>query len=733
MPDGSGRKAWVLGITHNNHNHDMEPNPLTYHKHLERHPDFIRVQAEAREQREAGVSYNATLHENDQERGDALVLDRKTYYNTARHKRERKMLEATASGDDSILKEILQYLEQAKFIIRTRLSSNPNVGNDGPSAPSSSLEQIFFCTPTMISMARRFVSGFIMQPDASFAMRIANIPLHCCVGMTNTNTTFPCCFSFTRTENKAAFDFLFHCVSISIPLQRWSLGLTMKLRDLFWNNCPPPEVILAYPSTDITASLSECAADSIIQLPEWTMQKNVKSKLTPARGYTAEAKQDISELLSRYIKWPHPEDLNAARDAFLSRLSEADREFVQFNWIPREKTLLLCYTTKLRNLACYSTQRNASYHSAMKEWINPDWDLDESMKNFVRYIQDLPLKTAHDQISSRMKTRIGLDRHAFKHLIHKTTIFALDAVDKEWQKAVKTVRTTPEHGLNPPDIRALGVTDIPMAEFSMAFPPKCNCTIPYQFALPCQHYLIPVVRANGHIPLSIIHPRWLLEGPAIVQGRWEIGMVWIPQSALSLVAVTPSFSTANSEEALLEKQQYTGQQGPFDAPLRVEPLQHPSERLIVGIGEGSAREGGMVGAVAVRRDTTGDTTEEENEGNEDKDGDGMEDIEVDMEDYDRGGYEAREAELEDSGGHNSGDEKREYPEIIVIDDDDDDGDDEREEEEEEEEASEEGGEAGADEKSEEYALEASEDAEVRPRTMRLPCIQFPLSPLKGVS
>lgn len=224
LPDGSGRKAWVLGITHNHHNHHMEPNPLTYHRHLERHPDFIRVQAEAREKREAGVSYNATLHENEEERGEDLVLDRKTFYNAARNKRERKILEASVSNDDSILKEMLRYLEQAKFIIRTRWSEKPNAGNEknndangGPSSPPKVLEQIFFCTPTMINMARRFVSGFIMQPDASFAMRLANIPLHCCVGMTNTNTTFPCAFSFTRIESKTAFDFLFRCVSIPIP------------------------------------------------------------------------------------------------------------------------------------------------------------------------------------------------------------------------------------------------------------------------------------------------------------------------------------------------------------------------------------------------------------------------------------------------------------------------------------------------------------------------------------
>lgn len=220
VPDGSGRKAWVLGLTHNNHNHEMEPNPLIYNKHLERHPDFIRVQAEIREQQEAGVPYNAyngNIHDSDQEQGEGFVLGRKTSHNSTRTKHRQQILEASASGDDTILRQMLQYLDGVRFIIRSRWSE-PSHDSGASSTPPRSLEQIFFCTPAMVSMARRFISGFIMQPDTSFAMRLHNIPLHCCVGMTNTNTTFPCSFSLTRTEDKISLDFVFQCVNISNSL-----------------------------------------------------------------------------------------------------------------------------------------------------------------------------------------------------------------------------------------------------------------------------------------------------------------------------------------------------------------------------------------------------------------------------------------------------------------------------------------------------------------------------------
>lgn len=204
-----------MGITHNNHNHDMEPNPLIYHKHLERHPDFLQAEAEAREEWEVGVLYN-TIHEYYQEPGEPFVFDRTTFYHNVC---EKEVVQVSAFGDDTIIKEMLRYLDGDKFIIRSRWSESLS-GNKDSNVSSSrckSLEQIFFCTPAMVNMARRFVSGFIMQPDVSFAMRLYSIPLHCCVGMTNTNTPFPCSFSLTRTENKASFDFVFQCVTVSSP------------------------------------------------------------------------------------------------------------------------------------------------------------------------------------------------------------------------------------------------------------------------------------------------------------------------------------------------------------------------------------------------------------------------------------------------------------------------------------------------------------------------------------
>jgi hypothetical protein len=52
------------------------------------------------------------------------------------------------------------------------------------------------------------------------------------------------------------------------------------------------------------------------------------------------------------------------------------------------------------------------------------------------------------------------------------------------------------------------------------FEPKTECTKgcqgPLRYSLPCQHWLYSAVADNVPIPLSLFHPRWLLDGPAVL-------------------------------------------------------------------------------------------------------------------------------------------------------------------------------------------------------------------------
>ena len=46
--------------------------------------------------------------------------------------------------------------------------------------------------------------------------------------------------------------------------------------------------------------------------------------------------------------------------------------------------------------------------------------------------------------------------------------------------------------------------------------------LPLRYGLPCQYWLFLCVQLDIPIPLSLIHPRWFLDGPAKVAPKWKM-------------------------------------------------------------------------------------------------------------------------------------------------------------------------------------------------------------------
>lgn len=57
-------------------------------------------------------------------------------------------------------------------------------------------------------MGRRFVSGFVVQTDASFNTNELNMPLSILVRITNTISNFPLAYTFISSESAEAFKFV---------------------------------------------------------------------------------------------------------------------------------------------------------------------------------------------------------------------------------------------------------------------------------------------------------------------------------------------------------------------------------------------------------------------------------------------------------------------------------------------------------------------------------------------
>ena len=84
--------------------------------------------------------------------------------------------------------------------------------SDGKVAVGRVMEQIFFCSSAQITMTRRFISGFIMQTDATFNINKLRLLLSTCIGVTNTGKTFSFCHSFISSESTEAFTYMWKCI-----------------------------------------------------------------------------------------------------------------------------------------------------------------------------------------------------------------------------------------------------------------------------------------------------------------------------------------------------------------------------------------------------------------------------------------------------------------------------------------------------------------------------------------
>lgn len=101
------------------------------------------------------------------------------------------------------------------------------------------VEYFFFCNEEQIRLARRFVSGYLIETDATFNTNQLNLPLSTLVGVTNTLQTFTVAYCYITSESAESFLFLFEC-----------------LKDLIFHDaCHGPGVILGDFAAGLAAAM----------------------------------------------------------------------------------------------------------------------------------------------------------------------------------------------------------------------------------------------------------------------------------------------------------------------------------------------------------------------------------------------------------------------------------------------------------------------------------------------
>jgi hypothetical protein len=110
------------------------------------------------------------------------------------------------------------------------------------------VRDIFFILDEQIRMARRFVSRFLYETNATFNTNTRRLPLTIMVGINNTGHTFPMAFMFITSKSAKSFQFANKC-----------------LTNLYFYNCPQPNLICGYFSKGLGAAVAKQAAKELVQ------------------------------------------------------------------------------------------------------------------------------------------------------------------------------------------------------------------------------------------------------------------------------------------------------------------------------------------------------------------------------------------------------------------------------------------------------------------------------------
>ena len=113
---GGDNKTWVLVVGHQDHSHEMVPNPLSYDMHKKRQPDYAKAVELARAYRASNVPYKQSEEVLDniaKDWDEQFHLKKKKYYNL--------ILSTTRSRED-VLTGLLAALDSPSFTARVRFS-----------------------------------------------------------------------------------------------------------------------------------------------------------------------------------------------------------------------------------------------------------------------------------------------------------------------------------------------------------------------------------------------------------------------------------------------------------------------------------------------------------------------------------------------------------------------------------------------------------------------------------
>ena len=494
----------TLAISNDSHDHDSAYDPFAFKVHNDKDPDRETALNLGTSLRASAIPYiQATRVLANQD----LRLTRSDFYNLQRS-------EGKLTSEEELL-GALGHLEDRGFHVLTKevylVEQNER--------RRRVIEMFFFCSPEQIAMGRRFVSSFVMQTDATFNTNELNLPLSVLIGVTNISKSFPMAYCFIPSESAAAFKFMNRC-----------------MRTLFfYDDCPGPRVVMGDFAAGLTATflkeqqltlseagmavcfelsaeaeLDECGSEVTLQLCSWHAVEAMKKRLIN-EGYPKEKRKELVDAIWHWIHCPTEDLLRARRNSVIELLREKERDYLTSFYQRKERQFVHCFIKKLPNLGAESTQRVESSHLAAKRITNRHTPIQQSVQRICAEVNRLTLAHETDINNQRRKLPGLMNRSAFGGVLTLITHQAIEMLEREWNAASKW-------DLDLTDDDADEVLSAPNAPEEGC---QLSCSLPLRYGLPCKCWLFQCVRMELPIPISLIHPRWLYDGPDYV-ANWSM-------------------------------------------------------------------------------------------------------------------------------------------------------------------------------------------------------------------
>jgi hypothetical protein len=458
--------------------------------------------------------------------------------------------------------------EEARMLLQHLEGKNVHVAVDEEyilDVAGSRTDRVIRCiawwTQEQIRQARRFVSDMVAETDATFNTNTKRLLLQSVIGIDNTGKTFSFLHSFSLNEAARTFEFLmkiwethffYDCPGPAVIAGDFSKGLTAAVarkaaqdakeaeetemkkstakgkekviqpetsRDVF--DYPLPTAPEARPKyeTDSQTIIVDWVRDVepivvgphlntiILQFCEWHAAQAIQRRLI-AKGYRKERRDELVDMIWSWIKAPDHEALEVARTKLILNLRVDEKEYLVNYYQPKERQFCRAYTSFYRNLGVYSTQRVEGSHPIVKSNLNKNLSVSEAIMRICEQLESLPDDYEYRINRNRIYEPRLIDQEFFKLAIRHITEYALNLCAPELLKAKIILDELEEAGKD--------------FEFDTEKGCQERCQLPLRYRLPCKCWMAYFYVRKLAIPLNIFHPRWLIDGPSVLQEQWTI-------------------------------------------------------------------------------------------------------------------------------------------------------------------------------------------------------------------